>query len=140
MKVCLNCKTDNTSRWRGDLCNSCYARSWRAENVEHVKNYNETIDCRFNRAKQKAKWRNLEWLISFSEFSEMCDSPCYYCNNLIGKMVTQGSGLDRINNDVGYIVGNVVSCCGNCNLIRNDILSHEEMIAVAKLICQLRNI
>jgi len=56
------------------------------------------------------------------------------------RVITVGSGIDRLDNTKGYIIGNIVSCCTICNIIRGEHLSAYEMQEVAKLICKLRNI
>jgi hypothetical protein len=50
-----------------------------------------------------------------------------------------GVGLDRLDNDIGYMSGNVVPCCGICNTTKNSMLSSEEMIEVVKLLKVMRN-
>ena len=34
-------------------------------------------------------------------------------------------GLDRIDSDLGYQLGNIVPCCGVCNMMKNN-LSYDE--------------
>jgi hypothetical protein len=63
--------------------------------------------------------------------------PCTYCgkepsNVFYVKYRTKGqlsrvpgmeirySGLDRVDSSKGYVHGNVVPCCGECNLLKND--------------------
>lgn len=31
------------------------------------------------------------------------------------------NGIDRVNNAKGYVTGNVVSCCKNCNLMKKNM-------------------
>ena len=42
-------------------------------------------------------------------------------------------GLDRLNNDLGYIKNNIGSCCKECNLMKNK-LNYEEFIIKIRLI------
>jgi hypothetical protein len=39
-------------------------------------------------------------------------------------------GLDRVDNDGGYTLDNIVLCCFECNSAKNSNLSSEEMLAV----------
>jgi hypothetical protein len=47
-------------------------------------------------------------------FRNIIYSPCHYC----GLLPESHNGIDRVNNDLGYIVGNSVSCCGPCNMAK----------------------
>ena len=51
-------------------------------------------------------------------FKEHFTMPCYHCG--VTPVMRNGelNGLDRINNNIGYVVSNVVSCCGPCNIMR----------------------
>jgi hypothetical protein len=63
--------------------------------------------------------------ISYEKCQELWALGCTYCSkNLFEE---KGCSLDRLNNDLGYTVENVVPCCGNCNTVRSDVLTHEEM-------------
>lgn len=135
---CEICKTTDALRWRQNICNSCYLKRWRLNNESKVLEYLKDTENRFKRSKRKAISRNIEWSLSLEEFSETCGQPCYYCDNLIGEIVLYNSGLDRLDNNKGYIKENVVSCCNTCNSIKSNILSLEEMKQVAQLIINLR--
>ena len=39
-----------------------------------------------------------------------------------------GAGMDRLDNSKGYVEGNVVSCCYDCNTARFDNFTFEEMV------------
>lgn len=43
----------------------------------------------------------------------MCDAKCKYCN------FKGDIGIDRIDNSIGYISNNIVSCCKVCNVMKN---------------------
>lgn len=95
--------------------------------AEYERKYASTDKGRFNKAKSKAKIRKLDFALTFEEFVEVSNLPCYYCNDqLCGKTDFQGAHLDRIDNTKGYVLDNVISCGIICNTIRMDILSVEE--------------
>lgn len=50
-----------------------------------------------------------------------------------------GSGLDRTDNSKGYLIKNVVPCCGICNSIKGSNLTHSEMIVAMRAVMKLRN-
>jgi len=73
--------------------------------------------------KAHAKQRELEWCITEKQFAELTQKDCYYCGakpNNVGKNVYSNgdykyNGIDRINNDKGYTIKNIVPCCHTCN-------------------------
>lgn len=137
--ICEICGVSETSRWRGNICNSCFCKLYRKNNIVARKNYDKSVLRRYNKAQRKAKEREIEWGLSLEDYTALCNKPCYYCNNILGKIVECGVGLDRINSDIGYQLDNVLPCCQTCNIIKSDILSVDEMKQVAILIIKLRN-
>ena len=69
---------------------------------------------RYTLYKKWARRRNYEFNLSFEEFMTFWQNPCYYCGKII-KII----GLDRIDNNKGYIIGNVVSCWTRCNQMKS---------------------
>ena len=68
--------------------------------------------------RKNARSRGHECSLSIEEFERLFASNCHYC--LVppyalfnGKYLY--NGIDRMNNDIGYVAGNVVPCCGICN-------------------------
>lgn len=57
--------------------------------------------------------------------------PCFYC----GTTANPTNGLDRVNNDLGYLEDNVVPCCTFCNKMK---LTHsvEEWLTQIKKIAE----
>jgi hypothetical protein len=88
-----------------------------------------TPEIRFAHGRHNAGKRGKEWLISFEEYCEIIKEKCYACNVTV---VTSGSGLDRISNDRGYEVGNVLSCCSTCNRRRSKSMSAVEFAEQSK--------
>lgn len=71
-----------------------------------------------------AKRRGINFKLQFSTFSTLRVKACFYCQKVAAK--SYGGGLDRIDNEKGYIENNVLPCCGNCNRLRCDVLSVDE--------------
>lgn len=101
-----------------------------------VNKYHKTFKGRFTTSKLRAKDRQLDWTLSYEEYENFIKQTCFYCQN---KISGTGTGLDRIDNSKGYIINNVLPCCGTCNRIRGDTVSVEEMIEIAKLLKRMRN-
>lgn len=86
-----------------------------------------------------AKKRKLAWRISDEEARELFSSNCFYCGSppiavcknrydASGKNDFIYNGIDRVDNDEGYIPGNIVPCCGFCNRAKGT-KSYEEFTA-----------
>lgn len=88
-----------------------------------------------------AKERNLEWGLGEDLFREMSASDCYYCGQHPSKEkranqrdgVFVYNGIDRKDNYLGYIPGNVVTCCSTCNYLKG-ARSHDEFLEIIKKI------
>jgi hypothetical protein len=81
--------------------------------------------------------RNYDFTISLEQFKTLTSSNCAYCGaspsrkksytgaRRVKYTATNSyaeylfNGLDRVNNDIGYIEGNVVPCCHQCNLAKH---------------------
>lgn len=120
-------------------------KEWRANNPDKVKQYcrryfdkkSSTPSYRLNKAKQDAKSRNLEFTLTLDEYSKLIELSCYYCDGYFGK-VTKGTGLDRIDSNLGYTIDNVVSCCATCNHLKSNVFTQDETKIAVKAIIAYR--
>lgn len=81
----------------------------------------------FSVYQQSAAQRVLEFKLTRDNVIDLCSSDCYLC----GKQTTHKghiNGIDRIDNDVGYILSNAAPCCRTCNFKKFD-LSNEVFLA-----------
>jgi hypothetical protein len=83
----------------------------------------------FSEYRSSAKSRGLAFSLSEAEFAAMWGKPCFYCGASLAKI-----GLDRLSSAIGYIRGNIVSCCRKCNYMKHtmeaeDFISHCGQIA-----------
>lgn len=85
---------------------------------------------------KSANRRNLAFELSISEVKSLVLSDCYYCGEPPSNACTPmkysdlapanaskilvRNGIDRIDSNIGYIVGNVVPCCTTCNVAKLD--------------------
>ncbi len=95
--------------------------------------------------KKSAKIRKLIFDISLEEFKNICLQKCYYCNNepfddrskycnkngsikeryktidieWIRNGIITVNGVDRYDNNKGYIISNCVPCCTLCNYMKS---------------------
>lgn len=89
-----------------------------------------------------AKRRGLEFTLTVQQFQTLTSSGCFYCGQepASEKIAphSKGSyfynGIDRVDNNQGYIMGNVVPCCGVCNKAKQQMTT-EEFAAWAQRLC-----
>ncbi len=106
-------------------------QSWLKENGNKPK-------VRFDKGKHDASRRNKEWDLTFDQYKQIIKNNCDYCNNSIEK--EKGVGLDRLNNDIGYRLTNVVACCSKCNTSRNRNFTPEEWKIAMKAVSEFRKL
>lgn len=67
--------------------------------------------------------RNLAFELSRDEFNALTTHDCTYCGK--PTTATHTNGVDRVDNDRGYVADNVVPCCGTCNSMKGTLSNHE---------------
>lgn len=87
----------------------------------------QTIKGRYGYARKSARNRDLPFEFSLEEYAILLSMTCTYCQS---ELLGSGISLDRINSYEGYVHGNVVPCCGECNRIKSDIYTYDEMIRI----------
>lgn len=98
---------------------------------ERQRKYNKTPKGRaiFLR---KAYQRIDECNLSTEEVLELISQPCFHCGT-----TDENRGLDRIDNKLPHIKGNVVPSCAPCNFARGDRFSFDEMKIIGAAIRQV---
>lgn len=81
-----------------------------------------------------AMMRNLDFLIGLEEFSKLIKMNCYFCGkppDNCWKMNRKKNnkliynGIDRINNNIGYLPDNCLPCCSVCNRAKGSMSIEE---------------
>lgn len=98
---------------------------------------------------KRAASRELSFELSKEQFVELTSKNCYYCDkepsqvihchktNLNGAYVY--NGIDRKDNSLGYIIGNCVPCCKDCNIAKMQ-MSETEFLKLIKRIYEYRKL
>jgi hypothetical protein len=76
-----------------------------------------------------ANKRGYDFKLTTEEFYSVISNNCYMCGKSNNN--THYNGIDRINNDIGYIFSNCKSCCTSCNFLKKNYNLHE---ALAKIL------
>lgn len=101
----------------------------------------------YGRYKSRSKKRGIEFTLPLDMFVSLTSKSCYYCGakpnnttvNESGNGDYVNNGLDKVDNDKGYIENNVVPCCKICNYAKNTMGLNEFYAWVDKIYNNLTN-
>lgn len=120
---CGNIITTKASRLINGMSKSCgcYRKAIIQNRQTTIDDYEKALESKYRAYKWAADYRNIYFDLSLNDALELLSGDCFYC----GIEPTQKihylknnfyyNGIDRVNNDIGYINSNCVSCCGQCN-------------------------
>ena len=98
--------------------------------------------CIYARYKTEAKIRGIEFKLSRMKAFELFTQACHYCAippSNVYKYPFDGriylySGIDRIDNAIGYQDNNCVACCRACNKAKQDMSTTEFITWAARVV------
>lgn len=77
--------------------------------------------------KSNARKRGVSFDLTYTQFETLVDGECYFCGDTGGNTLRKRgynvysyTGIDRVDNSVGYLPSNCVSCCSWCNRAKNN--------------------
>ena len=115
--VCSKCgkaKTQNEfyvdrNKPRGFVsrCKQCYSET--ASTITRKKPYQREASLRSGAVR-----RGIPYELTTEQFMLFWNHPCHYCGQAIDTI-----GLDRVDNNKGYLVDNIVPCCTICNRMKS---------------------
>lgn len=97
--------------------------------------------------KSNAKRKNKIFNLTEEQMINLFKSNCFYCGsepkNIYYRKGCNGhyiyNGIDRKNNDIGYVIGNVVPCCSQCNYVKNSFNFDDFIVWINKVYKNLQN-
>lgn len=96
----------------------------------------------WNTYKCSARERSLAFDLTDIQVRAICSMACHYCGKPplqkwkrahTDRVIGRYNGIDRVDNEIGYVPANVVPCCGHCNRIKNTLIL-ESFLGVIKSI------
>lgn len=107
-----------------------------------------SINRTINSVQGSARKRGLEYTLTREEFIKLTSSNCFYCGsepkNICKSLSSKGkygnngdyiyNGIDRIDQNKGYIIENCVPCCKTCNWAKGEKTLEEFMIWIKNIV------
>jgi len=109
-KESLNCTVCLEKQAVQDKKREDRVRNYKKEHLYNLENY-------YKNYIEKARIREKgDFELNFETFTEIVTGECHYCKF---KNDSETNGIDRINNDIGYIKENCVTACWKCNRMKH---------------------
>lgn len=127
MSKCKSCADEYHKKYAATAAGKASAKrtSRKLTEAGYYNNLECRVDQRHRRAGQRARAIGRAFTLTLEEYIALVTKPCEYCGLPLDQK--SGYGLDRLNNDLGYTLENVVQCCSLCNTQRSNIFTPEEM-------------
>lgn len=108
------------------------------QNINNINHsiFKSPINVKYIKYKNGAINRNLTFTLTDDEFINIIQNECYYCKLIPDKH----NGIDRLDNNIGYIKDNCVSCCTTCNFLKHTMNYNEFINHIKKIYNHLNNI
>jgi hypothetical protein len=96
---------------------------------------------------KSSRVRCLKWELGDPLALELFYSPCHFCGDAPSRILKSSrgrlapkmvSGIDRMNNSEGYVIGNVLACCVRCNYAKHDMGYEDYVKLIAKTHANLK--
>ena len=113
-----------TRKYRKQKLPKQRARYYSKAGQKYERTRRRTPKSRWLRARYNAGVRKKSFTLTLRTYTAIINRPCKYCGDSIANET--GSGLDRINNDKGYVARNVNPCCSSCNRRRSRSMGAKE--------------
>jgi hypothetical protein len=149
---CGNKKITKGAVLRNGHCISCGCKN--GGDLEKLRSGEAPIKSIFNSYKSGAKSRNLIFELTVKDVKNIVLKNCFYCNSKPNtkkwayhrSRYTKGietdeyiiaNGIDRLNNNKGYVLSNCVPCCYICNSMKSKLSKKEFLTHIKKIINNL---
>lgn len=84
------------------------------------------------------KGREKDFDLTFEEFLKIVKENCFYCGAVPREIRYRENaayfhGIDRKDNSLGYVEGNMLTCCSRCNYLKGTMNFDQFMAAVKEI-------
>lgn len=111
---------------------------WKEISSKSSKKWQKTSKGIFNNLKDSSKKRKMDFILIREDFIKWYvdkKRECYYCGKPGGKKRLE---IERKDNSLGYFLTNMELACHDCNAVKGNILTEEEMLIIGKTIMRRR--
>jgi hypothetical protein len=122
----LSCSKCGVEEWGRSHRLSRECLSCRGYVVKYSDEQTRLNNKRYNRTKVSARNRGYDFDLSREDFLWLMNWECFWCGD-------EPTGVDRLENKVGYNVDNCVSSCKRCNVAKNDMTKDEWFDWISRL-------
>lgn len=99
---------------------------WHQRRLDSYAKYRRTAKGRFKSLREGATPRGIPVEITLEQYVVITAARvCIYCSRELPEF---GHGIDRKDNDIGYTLENSVPCCAECNSLKSNKLTFDEMV------------
>lgn len=150
MKTCKTCNVEKElimfrnkksktkkgiKHYHNKSCKKCECNN----NRGNRKKYSTTSKGRYAASKWSAKKRKKTFELTKEDYEKLTNNQkCIYCGGTDGTGNNKYVGVDRVCNDIGYKIGNVVPCCRCCNVMKGT-MSYIQFINICNRIAKKHN-
>lgn len=111
---CKECMKHDGKVYRANNLDACRARG---------RVHNTSLLHKYRNYQYNAKRRDIKFFLTREQVEIITSQPCFYCGS------NKSVGIDRVDNNIGYLVENCVPCCMICNKMKinyslEDFLNH----------------
>ena len=103
--ICISCKKKYYQKYQKPLRYEKYKDYIKRNPIFYI----------YSVYRRGAKHRGYIFKLSERDVGGIVSQPCYYC----GELQENFNGIDRLDNNEGYIKSNCVPCCSICNIMKH---------------------
>jgi hypothetical protein len=118
---------DSLRRGITKRCYACWLQRNRLRPYESLFNATRTSAQNNNNPKQRTHL----FTLSYEEFLTLIEAPLSWAPYM-KRSTSMAYQIDRKDNNLGYIPGNVVACCQRCNYGKSSLFTYEEWITMTE--------
>ena len=84
----------------------------------HPELFSDSLGTPLDKYKHRANNKKLSFNLTDDQFYKLRNGNCYLCGKETSK--TNINGIDRVINELGYLINNSKSCCHTCNFLKRE--------------------
>jgi hypothetical protein len=132
---CNQCNISKCQLSTEEFVNACYKvitfydTGIPNDSFQMIKKNNCKSVTSFAKYKERAYGRKLTFELTPEQYESFKNGACYYCGLKDGQHI----GIDRFDNDKGYTMENMKSCCSACNYMKNHF-SYDDFLEMCRCV------